>query len=61
MKTGCEDTNSVDIVQLILVLELRFCLPDLLIDLPLHPGLDLRVVRQEGYEGPCAGTGAEAT
>ncbi len=36
----------IDVVQLILVLESGFSVSDLLIDLLLHPGLQLRVVRQ---------------
>ena len=41
------DTHSIHIVQLILVLESGFCPSNFLIDLQLHPGLDLREVRHD--------------
>ncbi len=34
-------------MQLVFILESGFSVSDLLIDLPLHPGLDLGVVRQD--------------
>ncbi len=53
--------RTLHIVHLLLVLESGFSVSDLLIDLPLHPGLDLGVVRQEGDNGQNAGAGSSDT
>ncbi len=50
--SGSCTTHSVHIVQFVLVLQPRFRLPEHVIDLLLHPGLDLRVVCQDSDQRP---------
>ncbi len=54
-------THSIHKGQLVLVLEPRFRLPEHVIDLLLHPGLDLRVVRQNSKQMPEGHCGSAQT